>query len=229
MTEPEDKKKSPWKLITATVATCAVVFAFIYTYTVNIKDARIELLQEQVETLKTVGEVPDAVRDLESKIEDLQQQLRPLTLVTKIDPITGRCDSGMMSFGTELTEDLIEAQNLIKDKKYDIALAKAKAMEEKLPGFAGAPYIRFKVNEAKGYQDEAASDAHILIEALPEDKRIQSVRLFLVNHLLSKGQKKEAEESCLKAIALCPDDDTLRNSFVQIFGYEPSIGTKTTE
>jgi len=219
----ETKMKSPWKLITSTVAVCAIVFGFIYTYTFNIKNARIELLKEHVETLKDVGAVPKAVKRLQEQIESLQEQLRPLTLVTKVDPITGRGKMGVMSFGTTLTQDLTEAQDLLKEKKYDLALAKAAEMEEKLPNFLGATYIRFKVNKAKGYKNEAANHAQKLIEGLPKDKRIKKVYTFLINYLLSQSKKKDAENLGINALQLWPDDNKLSKSFERVFGYKPSI------
>ena len=219
----ETKMKSPWKLITSTVVVCATVFVFIYTYTLNIKNARIELLKERVEILKDVGAVPKAVKRLQEQIESLQEQLRPLTLVTKVDPITGRAESGVMSFGTTLTQDLTEAQDLLKEKKYDLALAKAVEMEEKLPNFLGATYIRFKVNEVKGYKNEAAKHAQKLIEGLPKDQRIQEVYIFLIDHLISQNKKKDAENLGINALQLWSDDKELSQSFERVFGYKPSI------
>jgi tetratricopeptide (TPR) repeat protein len=224
------EKKIGWKTITATVVMCAAVFGFIYKHTVDSYNNRIEtkndtidLLERENKRLSEEGPVPEAVKKLESQIQELRNQLRPLTMLTKIDQITGRCDMGRMSFGTILTTDFAEAQKLIEEKKFDLALAKADEMEKNLPDFVGATYVRFKVNQAKGYDDETASVAEELISRIPEDNRIEDVYVFLVNHYLRKNEKKKAEETSLKALNLWPEDEKLHESFEQVFGYKPSL------
>lgn len=224
------EKETGWKTITATVIICAAVFGFIYKHSVDSYNNRIEtkndtidLLERENKRLSEEGPVPEAVKKLEGQIQELRNQLRPLTLVTKIDQITGRCKMGMMDFGTKLTKDFVEAQKLIEEKKYDLALAKADEMEEKLPDFVGATYVRFKVNQAKGYDDETASVAEKLISILPKDNRIEDVYIFLINYYLRKNEKKKAEETSLKALTLWPEDEKLHESFEQVFGYKPSL------
>jgi len=223
-------KETRWGLIIATVVVCAAVFGFLYKHTVDsynnrleLKDDTIDMLERENKRLAEEGPVPEAVKRLEEQIEELRNQLKPLTMVTKIDQITGRCDMGMMRFGTELTTDLAAAQKLIEEKKYDLALAKADEMEAKLPDFVGSVYLRFKIYQAKDFDVDAATAARSLISKLPEDKRIEEVYVFLANHLLNKGKKREAEETCLKALALWPKDEKLLESFKRLFGYEPSI------
>ncbi|KKK83971.1 hypothetical protein LCGC14_2788020 [marine sediment metagenome] len=70
--------KSPWKIIVSTIIACATVFGFIYTYTINIKNARIDLMEEQIKTLKDFGAVPDALRNLENKIISLEEKIIPV-------------------------------------------------------------------------------------------------------------------------------------------------------
>ena len=225
-----EEKKTGWKSITATVIMCAAIFGFIYKHTVDSYNNRIEtkndtidLLERENKRLSEEGPVPEAVKKLESQIKELRNQLRPLTMVTKIDQITGRCDMGMMSFGTILTTDFAEAQRLIEEKKFDLALAKSDEMEGKLPDFVGAIYVRFKVNQAKGYGNEAAIIAEELISKIPEDNRIEDVYVFLVNHYLMKKEKKKAEETSIKALTLWPKDEKLQESFEKVFGYKPAL------
>lgn len=233
----DDKKlKTGWGWIVTTVVVCATVFGFIYKHTVDsydnrlgLKDDTIGMLERENKRLTEEGPVPEAVKRLEGQIEELRHQLKPLTMVTKIDQITGRCDMGMMSFGTELTTDFAAAHKLIEEKKYDLALAKADEMESKLPEFVGSLYLRFLVHKAKGYDEDAAIVAKSLIEKIPQDTRIMDAHLFLINHLLNKGEKKEAEQRCLTSLALWPDDEIQRESFKNVFGYEPSIGEKKKE
>lgn len=229
-TEPKPKKTT-WGLIVITIVMCAGVFGFIYKYMedsynnrLDLKNDTIDMLERENKRLAEEGRVPEAVKRLEGQIEELRSQLRPLTLVTKIDQITGRCKIGMMSFGTELTTDFAAAQKLIDEKKYDLALAKADEMEAKLPDFVGSVYLRFKVQRAKGYDEDAALLGKSLISKLPQDTRIMEVHLFLMNYLLHKGEKKEAEQFCLKSLALWPKDEELLESFKRVFGYEPAIG-----
>ncbi|MBO1224208.1 MAG: hypothetical protein JYX80_07245 [Candidatus Scalindua sediminis] len=214
--------KSPWKIIVSTIIACATVFGFIYTYTINIKNARIDLMEEQIKTLKDFGAVPDALRNLENKIISLEEKIIPLSVATKVDPITGRCQFGAMDSPTDLSQNFSEALVLIKDKKFDIALAKADEMGKLLPSFLGSTYIRFLVNKEKKFDDEAAKYARLILQKIPGDNRTQDVYVFIIKYDLSKGRKKAAEDHALAALKLWPEDQKLNESFKAIFGYTPS-------
>ncbi len=223
MCEEKKKPKGIKAVFVSTVIVCAVVFGFIVTHILVVKNAEIDLLERQVELLSDVGAVPKAVAALQSDFSDLRDKLLPLTIVTQVDPVTGRCKFGGMDSPTELSTDFSQALKLVEEKKYDLALQKAEEMEKLLPSFLGSHYVRFLVNKDKGYADEAAAEAEILIENGSADERLSNVYVFLINHYLSKTQKSKAEELAIKALKLWPEDKALAESFTKVFGYTPTI------
>jgi tetratricopeptide (TPR) repeat protein len=228
MTEDKPKPKGAKAAFVSTVVGCALVFGFIVAHILIVKNAEIDLLERQVEQLSQVGAVPEAVNELKTEISDLKNQLLPLTVVTQVDPVTGRCKFGGMDSPTDLSRDLAKCLKLVEGKKYDLALSTADAMEKRLPSFLGSHYIRFLVNKEKNYTNEAASEAEILLKAESDDKRFANVYVFLINHYLSQERKKQAEELALKALALWPEDKLLSDSFIKIFGYKPTIRSDTS-
>ena len=222
MCEEEKKPKGTKAVFVSTVVGCAVVFGFIVTYILILKNAEIDLLERQVQQLSDVGAVPEAVADLKSDFADLRDKLLPLTIVTQVDPVTGRCKFGGMDSPTDLSSDFTQALKLVEQKKYDLALQKAKDMEARLPSFLGPHYVRFLVNKEKGYADAAAENAAFLIKQNSPDKRFSNVYVFLINHHLEKKEKPKAEELALQALDLWPEDETLAKSFTTIFGYTPT-------
>lgn len=130
-----------------------------------------------------------------------------------------------MSSPTKLTMLLIEAETFVKEKRYDLAEARAAEMETLRKGFGGALFVRFKIADAKGYVDHAIQLGRELIAKLPEEKRLIPVYLAVVNHLLKQGHKSEAEELALRGVKLSPSDPELRSSFEKIFGYQPARPT----
>ena len=228
----DDKKNKPvsqWKLIAGTATACAGLFAWFHTHTLSFKDAEIALLERQVEQLSDVGAVPQAVRHLAAKFDELRDKVSPLLAVTRFDPITGRMKFGGMDSPTDLSRAFSATLTLIKEKKYDIALAEADRLEELSPGFTGSTYLRYLVNKDKQFEDEAANLASSIVAEIPDDMRIKEVYSYLANYHLRQGAKQEAEAVTLKALGPWPEDEVMKESFRKIFGYVPSRSSAGSE
>jgi len=186
----------------------------------------IELYKTENEQLKETGPVPQAVKELETKIIDLQKIIIPISVAAPVDPISGKIKFGNITFETALCSNLDDALDLIKNKKYDLAISKAKKMDEYLPFYLGGIYVRFLINQAKEYNDEAAKQAKLILKEIPEDYKkneIKKIYSFMVNYHLSKNNKKEAEDIAIKALNIWPEDEKLFQSFEEIFKYRPTI------
>ena len=226
------KKDIPYKTIYITVGICATIFTFIFTYTMKLKDARIELLEEQVEKSEKIDAIPQVIEGLETKIIEIQKMIFPLATVTPIDLITGEIVFGQSFFiETNLTMDLLKALNLIHKKKYDLALSMAVEMDKYCEFYLGNYYIRFLVNQAKGYKDEAAKFADLILKKIPTEYKpsdhhqfnLKKVYEFKIDYSLSQSDKKQAEEANLKALELWPNEKKFIQLFEKNFGYKPTM------
>ena len=79
------------------------------------------------------------------------------------------------------------------------------------------------IESDKGNEKEALGYAEQAIRNLPEDKRILVAYEYAVKTNLKLANKKKAEDLCLTAIKLDPQNDKWRQFFKASFGYEPSI------
>jgi hypothetical protein len=62
----KEQLRTSWKTIVGTVGSCVAIFAFLYTYTLNIKNAQIELLKTQGELLKAqLSVMKDKIMEME--------------------------------------------------------------------------------------------------------------------------------------------------------------------
>jgi tetratricopeptide (TPR) repeat protein len=224
MSKESEPKKSRWGSIVSAVVVCSAVFAFIYKHTVDsfenrleMKNDTIHLLERENKRLTEEGPVPEAVKRLE-------KVLIPLALTFPMDPLNGRVTIGVgQENATQITMLIIEAEELIKEKKFDLAVIKLDEIEEVFPGFPGTPYFRFLIEMDKENEKEAVVHAEQAIQNLPDDRRILSAYKYAVKVNIKVENKKKAEDLCLTAIKLDPDDNKLRDFFKSTFGYEPSI------
>lgn len=204
-------------LIIATGVVVSGVWGFFYVQTMALKDEKAELLKEQNTQLREVGAVPEAVKRLE-------QRLIPLTLAFAVDPFNGRVKIGSgQENPTELTMLIIKAEELRKEKKFDLAAAKLDEIDSLYSDFAGTPYFRFLIERDKGHVKEALALAEQAIGALPDDARVLPAYEFAIKAQIQNGNKKRAEDLCLTAIRLDPKNERWREFFKQAFGYEPSV------
>jgi tetratricopeptide (TPR) repeat protein len=223
MPDEGDKKdalpslKATVGLIIATGVVVSGVWAFFFTRTLAIKDEQLRLVERQNVGLREFGAVPEAVKRLE-------QRLIPLSLAFPMDPFNGRVQVGTgMNSPTKITMLIVEAEELRKEKKFDLAATKLNEIESLHPDFRGTPYFRFLIEREKGNTKESLSLAEQAIQKLPDDARLLPAYEFAVKANLQNGNKKKAEDLCLTAIRLDPKNEKWREFFHQAFGYEPSI------
>jgi len=216
----ENKKTMPKlkTLVTVIITTSIVVsgvWAFFFFRTMELKDQQIEILKQSD---------PESLKRIKQQLESIQKTIGPLFLAFPFDEFNGRVGLGSGgSSPTKVTHLLIDADKLRKERKFDLASAKVKEIQEISPGFAGATYMQFLIECDKGNEEEALMFAEKLIEQLPHDNRILGAYEFAFKMNLKAGNKKRAEELCLSAIQLAPDNEDFRNYFKQTFGYETSI------
>ena len=214
------KLKTVVTVILTTAVVISGVWAFFFARTMALKDEQMELLKEQNNQLRQDGAVPEAVKDLEKR-------LIPLTLAFAIDPLNGRLKVGSAQENpTEITMLIIKAEELRKEKKFDLASEKLDEIINHHPTFRGTPYFRFLIEKDKGNAQEALTLAEEAIEYLSEDERILPAYAFAIEENLKNGQKKVAEDLCLDAIRLDPKNESFRSFFKENFNYEPSIPTE---
>ena len=224
MTEsPESQNTMPsLKTIATIIITTTVVVSGVWTFFFV---RTMDLKNEQIATLKQSD--PQALKRIEKQLKSLQESIAPLSLAFPFDEFDGRVGLGSSASGpTKITELLIESDNLRKARKFDLALAKVDEIRNIRPTFAGAIYMQLLIEYDKGNEKEALKLAEQLIKQLPNDKRILASYELAVKINLSLGNKKKAEEYCLSAIKLAPEDKEFRQLFRDAFGYEPSIPMK---
>ena len=224
MNETADDKASMPKLktIVTLIITTAVVVSGVWTFffvrTMQLKDQQIEILKQSD---------PQSLKRIENQLKSIQDTVGPLALAFPFDEFNGRVGLGSGASGpTKVTHLLIEAEKLRAERKFDLASAKLKKIEEIRPGFAGATYMQFLIENDKGNKNETLRLAEELIREFPEDNRILGPYKYATKMNVKNGKKKRAEELCLTAIRMAPDDQQLRDYFKQSFGYEPSITKK---
>lgn len=212
--------KATVALIITTGLVVSGIWAFFFIRTSDIKDEQIKLLERQNTVLRETGPVPEAVKRLEEKII-------PLTLAFPIDPFNGRVKVGTgIETASRITTLIIDAEKLRGEKKFDIAAAKLEEVEKLHQVFPGISYFRFLIEKDKGNMKEALALAERTIKFLPDDPRILLAYEFAVKANLQFGEKKRAEDLCLKAISLDPENKRWRDFFKVSFGYEPAITEK---
>ncbi len=217
-------KKTTWRSIVATVVVCAALFGFIYKHTVDsfnnrldLKNDTIDMLERENKRLAEEGPVPEAVKRLEDR-------LIPLTLAFPMDPFNGRVNVGTgIEIPTEITMLIIKAEEFRKGKKFDLAAAKLDEIDGLYPSFRGTPYFRFRIEREKSNAKEALALAEQSIRNLPDDARVLEAYEFAVRAHIQNENKKQAEDLCLTAIRLDPENEKWREFFKQAFGYEPSV------
>jgi len=217
-TKKQDALPKLKTLIIAIIATGTVVSAvwgFFFYKMVELKNQEITILEKSE---------PQALQKVAEKLDVLQESIAPLTLAFPFDNFDGRVGLGSGGSGpTKVTTLLIAADNLRKERKFDLAEAKVEEIERIYPSLAGARYMRFLIERDKGNKKEALTHAEDLIAQLPDDKRILDAYEFAVKGNLEIDKKKVAEELCLRAIKLDPKNKSLTDFFKSAFGYEPSL------
>jgi tetratricopeptide (TPR) repeat protein len=209
--------KAAVTLIVATAVVVSGVWGFFFFRTLGLKDEQIALLEKRNAELREFGVVPEAIKSLEERII-------PLTLAFPMDPFNGRVKVGIgIESPTSITMLIIKAEELRNQQKFDLAAAKLNEIESIYPGFKGTPYFRFLIERDKGNVKESLSLAEKAIGLLPEESRILLAYEFAVKANLEDGEKKRAEDLCLTAIRLDPQNKKWRDFFKNAFGYEPSI------
>ena len=94
---------------------------------------------------------PQALKRIENQLKSIQQSIAPLSLAFPFDEFDGRIGLGSGGSGpTKITHLLIEADNLRKERKFDLASAKVDEIRSMRPGFAGATYMQFLIEYDKG-------------------------------------------------------------------------------
>ena len=212
------KLKTLITVIISTAVVVSAVWAFFFVRTMDLKNEQIAILKQSD---------PQALTRIESQLKSLKESIEPLALAFPFDEFDGRVGLGSGASGpTKITELLIESDNLRKDRKFDLALAKVDEIRNIRPTFAGAIYMQLLIEYDKGNEKETLRLAEQLIKQLPNDERILLAYDLAVKINLSLGNKKKAEEYCLSAIRLAPDDKGFRELFKSAFGYEPSVPMK---
>lgn len=209
--------KAAVTLIVTTAIVVSGVWGFFFLRTLGLKDEQITLLERRNTELREFGVVPEALKSLEERII-------PLALAFPMDPLNGRVKVGTgMETPTSVTMLIIKAEELRNQKKFDLAAAKLDEIESICPGFRGTPYFRFLIECDKGNVKESLSLAEKAISLLPEEARILPAYEFAVKANLQNGEKKRAEDLCLTAMRLDPQNKKRREFFKNTFGYDPSI------
>ena len=204
-------------LILATGVVVSGVWTFFFVRTLAIKDEQLKLVEKQNADLREFGAVPEAVKRLEDR-------LIPLALAIPMDPLNGRVKFGAgMAGPSEITMLIIKAEEFTEEKKFDLAAAKLDEIDALYPGFRGTPYYRFWIEREKSNVKEALALAEQSIRNLPGDIRVLPAYEFAVSTQIQNGDKKQAEDLCLTAIRLDPENEKWREFFKQAFGYEPSV------
>ncbi len=226
MPDQDDKKdalpslKAAVGLILASGFVVSAVWGFFFISTLRLKDEQLTLVEKQNADLREFGGVPEAVKRLEDR-------LIPLTLAFPMDPLNGRVKVGTgIESPTEITILIIEAEDLRKEKRFDLAAAKLDEIDALHPGFRGTPYFRFWIERDKSNDKESLALAQQAIGNLPDDARVLPAYEFAVKAHLRNGNKKQAEDLCLTAIRLDPKNKKWTEFFEQAFGYEPSVATE---
>jgi tetratricopeptide (TPR) repeat protein len=218
--DPLPSLKAVIGLILATGVVVSGIWAFFFVRTSDLKDQQITLLEKRNADLRETGSVPEAVKRLEDR-------LIPLALAFPMDSFNGRVKVGTgMETPTEVTMLIVKAEELRKQKKYDLAGNTLAEIERIYPGFNGTPYFRFLIERDKNNLKDALALAEQALSKLPKDNRLLDAYEFAVKGNLQNGNKKRAEDLCLAAIELDPGNNRWREYFIQAFGYEPAISTK---
>jgi len=204
-------------MIVATGVVVSGVWAFFFVHTLVLKDEQLTLVEKQYADLREFGTVPEAVKRLEDR-------LIPLTLAFPMDPFDGRVNvgTGIKTF-TEISMLIIKAEEFRKEKKFDLAAAKLDEIDVLYPDFRGTPYFRFWIERDKSNAKEALALAEQSIRNIPDDARVLPAYEFAIKAHIQNKNKKQAEDLCLSAIRLDPENEKLRQFFKQSFGYEPSV------
>lgn len=215
--ESQHKSIKLWTVVVATATVVSGIWGFFFYRTVELKDERIALLESQKE-IQGIGEY----------IKSIDERLARLSLATSVDPIDGRVTFGSgLSGPSAVTKILIEIQDLLKKRKYDLIEEKLKKVDNLYPEFPGAYYFRFLLARKKGQRREAFQYGTTLIQKLPKDKRLLDVYEFLVKYHLKEGNKGKAETLFLSVLRLDPKNEKALASFRKTFGYEPTLSSNS--
>jgi tetratricopeptide (TPR) repeat protein len=209
--------KTAVTLVITTVMVVSGVWGFIFFQRIELKNDYIDLLREQNRQLSEFGGVPEEIKRLE-------ELLIPLSLAIPMDPLNGRVNVGVaIGTPTEITTLIIEAQDLVNKKKFDLAEAKLREIKALHPSFLGTVYLEFWMEKEKGNTREALTLAEDVIQHLSDDERILPAYEFAVETNLQSGNRKKAEDLCLAAMQLDPENESWRSFLEENFGYRPSI------
>lgn len=221
MTEADNKQNAMPKLrtivsvILATAVAVSGVWGFFFDRILQLKDEQIAILKKSD---------PQTLARVEDKLDSLQDRVIPLSLAVRMDKLNGRVTLGSgIESPTEITTLIMSAEDLRKERKFDLAEAKLDEIEQVHPSFPGTPYFRCLIELDKGNEKEALSFAEQAISQLPEDSRIFVAYEIAAKVNLKLGNRKKAEEYALQAIRLDPENEAFRSFFKTAFGYEPSI------
>jgi tetratricopeptide (TPR) repeat protein len=213
-TDPKSLKRF-WLTVTGTVVVTSGIWTFFHVRVLELKDEQIKVLQARAHDAKVAEGVPRRLDHLEARLGFVQRLLQ-------VDPLDGRWSLGGISGPSDLTNMLSEAEAKAKARDFDGALDLARRMEEIYPDFAGAAFIRFLVDSAKGYDQPATEDARKAVTLAPKDKRLLPLYLFLVDSRLKHDDKQDAENYARLALQLAPEEKGLAERFKQLFGFLPS-------
>ncbi len=209
------KLKTIISIIIATTIVVSGAWAFFFDRTMDLKN-------EQIAALKNSD--PQALNRIEKQLNSLRESIAPLSLAFPFDEFTGRVGLGSGGSGpTKITDLLIKADKFREARKFDLAIAKVEEIRTIRPNFIGAIFMQLLIENDKGNKKEALALAEQLIKKMPDDKRIIAAYEIAVISNLDLGNKKIAEEYCLAAIKLAPEEKVFRKIFKDAFGYETSI------
>lgn len=202
-----------WPYLVGAVVLTSAVWYFFLTRELSVRDKQIEFLRE-AGGQQLVS--PDVIRRIDENIAKL-------SLATSIDPINGRVLVGTgASMPSKVTMLLIEIEQLVQGKQYDLIDAKLAEIDDLHPDFAGSLLVRHQIAALRGYAADAERHANALIQILPDDRRILPALLYVADRALERKEGERAERLVLSAIALDPENKELASRFEQIFGYPPS-------
>jgi tetratricopeptide (TPR) repeat protein len=181
----------------------------------ELKDERIRGLEARAGQVKAAEGLPQRVAQIETRLAFFQH-------ILQVDPVDGHWALGAVSGPSDLSQMLSDAEARVSARDFDGALDLVRHMEEIFPDFAGAAYIRFRVNREKGYEQAAAENARTAIALAPKDRRLRALYDYLIDYRLKRNEKQEAEPLARRLLELAPEDKALAERFRMVFGFLPS-------
>jgi hypothetical protein len=216
--------KKPYAIAMGTGVMVSAVWLFFYTQMKDLKDERINALQDEVQRVSRIAAIPDTIEKIEARLRTLERQNHLYGAAFPIDEFTGRITLGNgIATGTPATTLVKDAQQLMVERKFDLAERKVEEAEKLIPGFTGALYLRWALAANKGYTNDAIAFGEQVLKRIPKDERIKDVYTHTLGLRLAANQRKEAEQLALAMVRAFPSDTNVIERFERTFGYRPTV------